>query len=1035
MKKKYMMALMSVVAIQLASCDSDVIRLSDACQFCSDDEICCNDTCVHVQNDVNHCGQCDVVCGMSESCVKGVCSMAQNACGGCSGSTECCGISCVDTRDDDENCGKCGNKCPADTWCVNSRCKVKDVVSCKSGCDNQTTCCGEFCVNTDVDDDNCGSCGTKCQKTEICQKGHCVDLENPKTCEDGCGDGACCNDTCVDLTSDNENCGSCGNSCGEGLFCRNSSCQPACLCDEGMLCNNEGSCVPKCGEKACKANEICCDDECVAPDTAEHCGSCDVSCSGNTSVCMNGNCAENCGDLTLCDSTCVDIKQDNNHCGKCTKVCGDSEQCVDGRCECNPKTCSELGRTCGKTDDGCGSELDCGTCADGETCNDGVCGCKIKTCSALGYSCGTVDNGCGSKLDCGTCNAPKTCNNGVCGCKPKTCNEMGKNCGDIDDGCGNTIHCGTCSGSQTCTENVCDCNKTTCKAASKNCGEIEDGCGGKLNCGTCTSNETCQNNVCQCTKKTCSAAGKNCGEIEDGCGGKLNCGTCTSNETCTNNVCKSNSIKDTYPTRQSIKGLQPDFMSRDEIYGNAVHGVSMNLVWAEWQPSQTTSCGAGQVKYDGYCFNVNGTIEETIRDYTNHGVVVTAIVYGVPAWCRRACSGVVIDYFCAPTDEGAKHYGRFVGFLANYFNGENGHGRIADFVIHNEVNATEWFNYGCSANTCDVDKWASIYADSWNNAYDNARKEQKNAKVLISLEHNWDVSYLSRSRPVVAGETFLKKLIPKLGNRDWRLAYHSYPPNLADPAFGADDLPNTHTISFGNIGVIAGWLRKNYPNDPHAWEIQLTENGINGTTASMQQQQNNQLCQAFRNILGTPGIESFIYHRLLDIAEEGLSLGLWAGQSNGHPNPAKPAWTTYALANRSGVGDGWPSCGFEYLPYVKMTRGVKGNMHWITTRQMPSGFTAEKSWKILREEAPDTQLVFECRVGGMAGNHTMISTDPNCENQFSMGPMGYVYKSKVSGSSEIYRCYNSSTGSHFVSSESNCEGATTEGLIGYAIKL
>ena len=746
-----------------AGCDGDVIRFTEACDYCADDESCCNDVCVKFDSHKSHCGKCDNACGLSESCVQGKCSLAEDACGGCADGLECCGVSCTDLNQNDQNCGLCGNDCPTGMTCRDGRCADPDVSKCDEDCVSPRTCCDDACVNTDADADNCGSCGKKCLQNELCVKGKCIDPDNPGSCEDGCVNGSCCEDKCVDLNSDNQNCGACGIVCDNGLFCSNAHCQAACLCDEGLICNAQGKCVEKCGEQACADDEICCNDKCVDPKSSENCGSCDNACSGDTPICFDGKCSKDCGSLELCGSACADLQSDDAHCGKCTTACSKSQKCVNGSCECNPKTCSELGKTCGKADDGCGNELDCGSCAEGQTCNNGVCGCKVKSCADLGYSCGEIDDGCGKKLNCGSCTSPKTCSNGVCGCKPKTCSELGKNCGEIDDGCGGKLNCGSCSSGQTCTENVCNCQKTTCSAAGKNCGEISDGCGGKLNCGSCSSPKTCQSNVCKCTPTTCSAAGKNCGEIDDKCGGKLNCGSCASGQTCTNNVCKSNSIKDTYPTRKSIKGLQPDFMNMDEIIGNAVHGIAMNMVWMEWQPSKSTSCSGGQVAYDGYCYNVNGTIANAIKKYTDAGVVVTAVVYGVPGWCRRSCSGVVADFFCAPTSEGASHYGRFVGFLANYFNGENGHGRIADFVIHNEVNATEWFNYGCSAGTCNVDTWSSIYAESWNAAYDYARKEQKNAKVLISLEHNWDVSYLNNARPVVAGETFLKNLIPKLG--------------------------------------------------------------------------------------------------------------------------------------------------------------------------------------------------------------------------------------------------------------------------------
>ena len=383
--------------------------------------------------------------------------------------------------------------------------------------------------------------------------------------------------------------------------------------------------------------------------------------------------------------------------------------------------------------------------------------------------------------------------------------------------------------------------------------------------------------------------------------------------------------------------------------------------------------------------------------------------------------------FCAPVDGKASDYGRFAGFVANFFNGEKGNGRVADFVIHNEVNSYMWFNIGCSDTNCNLNTWTRVYADSYNAAYDYIKKEQKNAKVLISFDH-----YFGATKGIsYRADNFLKTLVPKLGNRDWMLAFHSYPPDLASPEFGANDYNNHGIISFGNIGVLAGWLRQNYPNDPHAWEIQLTENGINGVGASMQQRQRAQLCQAFRNGLGTPGSTSFVYHRLVDHPDEvagGLGCGLW-----NEDRLPKPAWTTFALANRKGVGAGWPSCGFDILPYVPLMRGYNGK-HWVTSRQFPSGVKVEQTWHILREQAPNTQLVYECRVGGPNGDHTLISTFANCENQFNMGPMGYVYKTQVAGTSPIYRCYIATTGDHFISSDPNCEGQKEESLIGYGFK-
>ena len=490
-----------------------------------------------------------------------------------------------------------------------------------------------------------------------------------------------------------------------------------------------------------------------------------------------------------------------------------------------------------------------------------------------------------------------------------------------------------------------------------------------------------------------------------------------------------------YPNRKSIKGLQPDGQDTGQVIGNEVHTVAFNFVWQYWQPTlKKGNCGSNEFSYNGLCYTLSPGTIETIKTYTNAEVMVTAVVYGVPQWARRSCSFAVDPMFCAPTEEGSVFYGYFLKFLAFYFNGENGNGRIADFVIHNEVNAISWFNYGCNNGNCDVDLWTSIYAESYIKAYDNVISEQKNAKVLISFQHDFfsDLDYKIKYKDcVVSCETFLKYLIPKIGNRKWRLAFHSYPIDLLKPEFGANDYPY---VTFGNIGALSGWLHKKYPNNPHAWEIQLTENGINGSSSSMYAAQKKYLCQAFKNILGTPGVESFIYHRLVDHEVElrdGLGCGLWIAT-----NKYKPAWELFALANRYGVADGYPACGFELMPYVELVNGYNGNLHYVTTRNLPNGFRKESSFKIKREsDDEEMSLVYECRLGAKA-EHSFISSDYNCENQFNMGPMGYLYTKKVKDSIPIYRCFISSIGDHFITTDPNCEGkGKTEALMGYGFKM
>lgn len=491
-----------------------------------------------------------------------------------------------------------------------------------------------------------------------------------------------------------------------------------------------------------------------------------------------------------------------------------------------------------------------------------------------------------------------------------------------------------------------------------------------------------------------------------------------------------------YPTRSTyrLKGLQPDFWADPAEVANAnTGGVAMNLVWAFWEPTLSSPpCASTQVEYDGHCFVIDAAVDNAIRDWTNRGVVVTAVVYGVPTWARitTGCSpiGPGFDIFCAPVN--AADYGRFAGMIATRYNGLQGHGRIADFVIHNEVNANDWFDIGCGdGTTCDTNAWIQTYADNWNAAYDQIIAAQPPAKVLVSLEHHFGATFddPGASHPLLSGETFLRGFAARVGNRAWRVAYHPYPPDLLLPDFSADDWPR---ITYGNVGTIVGWLRKNFPNTPSAWQVQLTESGVNSLGASSQAAQAQGVCDSLYNVVATPGIESYIYHRMVDHPAETVN-GLGVGLHDVNRQP-KAAWAVWALANRNDLSPSQLSCGFEKLPFIHLKRGNANDRgHWATSRRLPPGFAQEGAgWGLLREPAPGLQLLYSC----LAGLHNILTLDPNCEGLHPMGPVGYAATNPVVGTTiPLHRCRVASSGDHFVSSDANCEGQTLESVLGHVI--
>ena len=100
------------------------------------------------------------------------------------------------------------------------------------GCDTNSQCCSGYCQN-----------GEKC----TCPPAPACTTPPNNTCP--CPSGqTCCSGTCTDLSSDNNNCGSCGNKCDACSTCQSGTCVSSCA--SGQVCLN-GSCCAICGGATC----------------------------------------------------------------------------------------------------------------------------------------------------------------------------------------------------------------------------------------------------------------------------------------------------------------------------------------------------------------------------------------------------------------------------------------------------------------------------------------------------------------------------------------------------------------------------------------------------------------------------------------------------------------------------------------------------------------------------------------------------------------------------------------------------------------
>jgi hypothetical protein len=259
----------------------------------------CGGACVDLSSDPMNCGACFSACppqGIpgtpNGECVAGSCqSPNSNSCA--PNETYCTNFArCLDLQSNLFACGSCTNTCPNGWACVGGKC---DPSTCAAGL---VPCVGQdgqsVCTDFTHDNQNCGSCGNRCNLADSCQSpnsspgGKCVSPD--------CGGSTYCPNTgCVDLTTDLANCGGCDKGCVKGyLFdgaayaCTNGSCGCAPLANNcGSGCTSEfwycpppgfqGIAADLCTQSARNAYERCACKSCLPAIQA---------CSSST-ACMN----------------------------------------------------------------------------------------------------------------------------------------------------------------------------------------------------------------------------------------------------------------------------------------------------------------------------------------------------------------------------------------------------------------------------------------------------------------------------------------------------------------------------------------------------------------------------------------------------------------------------------------------------------------------------------------------------------------------------------------------------------------------------
>ena len=422
-----------------------------------------------------------------------------------------CGDECVDTDENVDHCGSCDNACPApdqgSPLCIEGTCDFE--------CSDERTRCGDACIDTDANADHCGNCDNTCEGGDVCSEGECT--------KDCAQDLVACDGSCVDLQESPEFCGDCETSCESptngNAVCNDGECTVQCDVDY-VRCANE--CVPL-GNNFYED----CDGTCVdLRDDSQHCGECGQSCGGESS-CDNGICCA--PGLSNCNGECVDTDEDTEHCGGCGSICasdvdGSIAYCDEGACI---KGCDEEEQT---------------LCEDHNVCTDT--NADDNHCGDCGHECITTVSAAQSVCDGGNC---------IDACiddDDELCDDY-DTCANLDE---DKEHCGECGNACTAEyeDSLVSCSEGECEEECPTdfelcsdydiCADLEtnvDHCG---DCGEeCDSGDVCIEGSCQADcgdgETDCDGACANLDESLNHCG---ECGNSCDTGLCVDGDCLCN---------------------------------------------------------------------------------------------------------------------------------------------------------------------------------------------------------------------------------------------------------------------------------------------------------------------------------------------------------------------------------------------------------------------------------------------------------------------------------------------------------------
>lgn len=371
------------------------------------------------------------------------------------------------------------------------------------------------------------------------------------------------------------------------------------------------------------------------------------------------------------------------------------------------------------------------------------------------------------------------------------------------------------------------------------------------------------------------------------------------------------------------KGLRVDPNILDDALSLNIKHAGVDI------PTQRFFGNGINYTYESKTYKINkeliDQLDAEVKRLSDSGVAVTAILLNAwnqtvpelnPLGVTELPKEQAVYYgFNVESEAGFRAVKAMASFLAKRYNGKNGHGKITNWVVGNEINNQYWNYMG----DLDVSAYTSKFQRAFRVFYTAMKSVSANDNIMFSLDHYWNM--LPEAAPV--GKYKGKDILLAFHNyeeaegyMDYGLALHPYPYPIYSPNFWDDDKTgrvndtvDSPIVNFKNLHVITDFMSmdsmKNRKGEVR--KIFLTEEGFSSIAKGVDKSTEQAAAVAYSYFIvdNNPYISAYLMSRQEDNEDEtkhGLAFGL--SSIVNHQLVPKPAHEVFKWIDNASATEG-----------------------------------------------------------------------------------------------------------------------------------